>query len=92
MLPNALGPIIVNVTLSTATFMLQETSLSFLGLGVPQNIPTWGNMINIAKDITILRENWWTWLPVGIVISLFILSINFIGDGLRDSADPNYQG
>ena len=92
MLPNALGPIIVNITLSTATFILEETSLSFLGLGVPLNIPTWGNILNIAKDITILRENWWIWLPVGIVISMFILSINFIGDGLRDCADPNYQG
>ena len=92
MLPNALGPIIVNITLSTATFILQETSLSFLGLGVPLNIPTWGNILNIAKDITVLRENWWIWLPVGIVISMFILSINFIGDGLRDCTDPNYQG
>lgn len=92
MLPNALGPIAVNITLSTAMFILQETSLSYLGLGVPLEIPTWGNILSIAKDITILRNNWWTWLPVGLVISSFVLSINFIGDGLRDSTDPTQQG
>lgn len=92
MLPNALGPIMVNITLSTAMFILQETSLSFLGLGVPLNIPTWGNILNAAQDISILKENWWIWLPVGIVISAFVLSVNFIGDGLRDSTDPTQQG
>lgn len=88
MLPNALGPITVNLTLSTAMFILEETALSFLGLGVPLNIPTWGNILNAAQDLTILQEAWWIWVPVGLVISAFVLSINFIGDGLRDSADP----
>lgn len=92
MLPNALGPVMVNITLSTAMFILQETALSFLGLGVPLNIPTWGNILNVAQDISILKENWWIWLPVGIVISAFVLSVNFIGDGLRDSTDPTQQG
>jgi peptide/nickel transport system permease protein len=91
-LPNALGPVVVNITLSTAMFILEEAGLSFLGLGVPMQIATWGNIINVAQDITILRENWWIWLPVGLVISLFVLSINFIGDGFRDSADPSQQG
>ncbi|MBA7524846.1 Oligopeptide transport system permease protein OppC [subsurface metagenome] len=92
MLPNALGPVLVNVTLSTAMFILQEAALSFLGLGVPLNIPTWGNILNVAQDICVLRENWWIWLPVGTVISIFVLSVNFIGDGLRDSIDPMQQG
>lgn len=91
-LPNALGPIAVNITLSTAMFILAEAGLSFLGLGVPLNIPTWGNILNVAKDLRVLQNNWWMWLPVGSVISLFVLSINFIGDGLRDSADPSQQG
>jgi peptide/nickel transport system permease protein len=91
-LPNAMGPIAVNITLSTAMFILEEAGLSFLGLGVPMQIATWGNIINVAQDITILRENWWIWLPVGAVISLFVLSVNFIGDGFRDSADPSQQG
>lgn len=92
MLPNAIGPIAVNITLSTAMFILQETSLSFLGLGVPVHIATWGNIINVANNLSILQSNWWIWLPVGLVISLFVLSINFIGDGLRDATDPTQMG
>ncbi len=92
MLPNALGPIVVNITLTTAMLILAEAGLSFLGLGVPLSIPTWGNILNVAQDLRILQNNWWMWLPVGAVISLFVLSVNFIGDGLRDSTDPTMQG
>lgn len=92
MLPNAIGPTFVNITLSTAMFILQEASLSFLGLGVPLEQATWGNILNIAQDLTILRSAWWTWLPVGIVITVFVLAINFMGDGLRDAADPTQVG
>ncbi|MBT5835095.1 MAG: ABC transporter permease [Deltaproteobacteria bacterium] len=91
-LPNALGPIMVNITLSTAMFILQEAGLSFLGLGVPLNIPTWGNILNVAIDLRILEDFWWVWLPVAGMISLFVLGINFVGDGLRDSTDPSLQG
>lgn len=92
MLPNAIGPIVVNITLSTAMFILEEASLSFLGLGVPLEIATWGNILNASQDMFTLQNNWWLWLPVGIIISLFIMSINFIGDGLRDTTDPTQQG
>ena len=92
MLPNALGPVMVNITLSTAAFILQEAGLSFLGLGVPLAIPTWGNILNVAQDLTVLQNSWWLWLPVGSFISLFVLSVNFIGDGLRDASDPTQQG
>lgn len=92
MLPNAIGPLFVNVTLSTAMFILQEASLSFLGLGVPLEISTWGNILNAANNLEMLRVNWWIWLPVGSMITLFVLSINFIGDGLRDAADPTQIG
>ena len=91
-LPNALGPIMVNITLSTAMFILQEAGLSFLGLGVPLNIPTWGNILNVAIDLRILEDFWWVWMAVAVMISLFVLGINFIGDGLRDSTDPSLQG
>lgn len=91
-LPNAVGPIVVNITLSTAMFILQELALSFLGLGVPMEVPTWGNILNAANDMSVLQQNWWIWLPVGLVIALFVLSINFIGDGLRDLTDPSQQG
>ena len=92
MLPNAIGPILVNITLSTAMFILEEASLSFLGLGVPLEIATWGNILNAAQDQAVLLNNWWIWLPVGIVISLFVMAVNFVGDGLRDSTDPTQQG
>ena len=91
-LPNALSPIIVNVTLSTAIFILEEASLSFLGLGVPLEVPTWGNILNAAQDMFTLQNNWWMWLPTGIVVSLFVMSINFMGDGIRDTTDPTQQG
>ncbi|MCI8565075.1 MAG: ABC transporter permease [Lachnospiraceae bacterium] len=92
MLPNAIGPIFVNVTLSTAMFILQEASLSFLGLGVPLEVATWGNILNVAQDLTILKDAPWIWLPTGIVVTLFVVSINFIGDGLRDATDPSQIG
>lgn len=88
MLPNIIGPISVNITLSTAMFILEEAALSFLGLGVPLEKATWGNILNASQDLFTLQNNWWMWLPVGIVISLFVMSINFVGDGLRDSTDP----
>jgi peptide/nickel transport system permease protein len=92
MLPNAVGPIFVNITLSTAMFILQEAALSFLGLGVPLEQATWGNILNVAQDLDILRNAWWVWLPVGLTITLFVMAINFIGDGLRDAADPAQVG
>ena len=92
MLPNALGPVMVMITLSTAMFILTEAGLSFLGLGVPLVTPTWGNILNVAQDIVVLQNYWWMWAPVGIIISVFVLCVNFIGDGLRDSTDPSQQG
>ena len=92
MLVNAVGPIFVNITLSTAMFILQEAALSFLGLGVPLEQATWGNILNVAQDLNILRGAWWVWLPGGLVITLFVMAINFIGDGLRDAADPTQVG
>ena len=73
-------------------FILQESALSFLGLGVPSNVATWGNVLSPAQNLTILRDNWWIWLPVGMVLTVFVLAINFIGDGLRDAADPTQLG
>jgi peptide/nickel transport system permease protein len=86
--PNTLGPVIVNITLSVAGYILQEAGLSFLGLGVPSGIPTWGNIINAAKSIEVITNFWWLWIPPGLAISLFVLGINFFGDGLRDVLDP----
>lgn len=92
MLPNAIGPVVVNLTLSTAMFILDEAAMSFLGLGVPPEIATWGNILNAAQELYVMQNYWWLWLPVGAVVSLFVISINLIGDGLRDSTDPTQQG
>ena len=88
MLPNTLGPVIVNATLSTAGFVLNEAALSFIGLGVEANIPTWGNMINAAKSLNVMQNYPVLWIAPGVAISLFVLGINFFGDGLRDVYDP----
>ena len=96
MLPNAVGPIVVNITLSTAMFILQEASLSVLGYGVPQEIAKWGNIINVITNAGVIRydwlDKWWMWLPCAVMLILFVLAINFIGDGLRDASDPTQIG
>lgn len=93
MLPNAIGPIFVNITLSTAMFILQESALSYLGLGVPPEVPTWGNILNVVNGrFDYIQQYWWLWIPTGIVLTLFILAINFIGDGMRDASDPTQIG
>ena len=87
LMPNTLGPIIVDATLSVASYILAEAGLSFLGMGVPSNIPTWGNIINAAKRLDIIQTMPMLWIAPGVAISLFVLSINFFGDGLRDVFD-----
>lgn len=88
---NAISPVLVSFSINTAGFVLSEAGLSFLGLGVPTDIATWGNIINAAQSLNVIQNNWWLWIIPGMVISLFILSINFIGDGLRDAMDPKEQ-
>lgn len=87
-LPNTLSPVIVATTINVAFFILEETGLSFLGLGVPTNVPTWGTIINAAKNILVIQSYKWQWIIPGAVISIFVMSVNFLGDGLRDVLDP----
>jgi len=88
LIPNAIGPIIVNATLMMATMIIVESALSFIGMGIPQPTPTWGNMISEAQNIRVLRYQPEAWIPPGFAILATVLSINFIGDGLRDAFDP----
>lgn len=88
MLPNTLGPAIVTSTLQTAGYVLAEAGLSFIGLGIDPSIPTWGNIINAAKSLLIIQNYPLMWIAPGIAISLFVLGVNFFGDGLRDVFDP----
>ncbi|MFS8542285.1 MAG: ABC transporter permease [Limnochordales bacterium] len=90
-LPNIAAPVIVAATLQVATAILTESSLSFLGLGVQPPTPTWGNMLHAAQSITVVVQRPWQWLAPGAAIALTVLSINFIGDGLRDALDPRWQ-
>ncbi len=85
-LPNALGPVIVAATIDVAAAIIAESTLSFLGLGFPPDIPTWGRILFDAKDYLDTSPHWA--LFPGAAIFLTVLTINFIGDGLRDVLDP----
>jgi peptide/nickel transport system permease protein len=85
-LPNALGPVIVAATIDVAAAIIAESTLSFLGLGFPPDIPTWGRLLFDAKDNLDFAPHWA--LFPGAAIFLTVLTINFIGDGLRDALDP----
>ena len=85
-LPNSLGPVIVAGTVDVAAAIIAESTLSFLGLGFPPDIPTWGRILFDAKDYLDIAPHWA--LFAGAAIFLTVLTINFIGDGLRDALDP----
>jgi peptide/nickel transport system permease protein len=87
-LPSIVGPITVAGSFGIAGSILSEASLSFLGLGVQVPTPSWGNMLNEAQSIQLIESFPWLWVPPGLMISLCVLAINFIGDGLRDALDP----
>jgi peptide/nickel transport system permease protein len=85
-LPNALGPVIVAGTIDVAAAIIAESTLSFLGLGFPPDVPTWGRILYDAKDHLDIAAHW-ALIP-GVAIFLAVLSINYLGDGLRDALDP----
>jgi len=85
-LPNSLGPVIVAATVDVAAAIIAESTLSFLGLGFPPDIPTWGRILFDAKDYLDIAPHWA--LVAGSAIFFVVLSINFVGDGLRDALDP----
>lgn len=87
-LPNTIAPILVYATSGVAGAILDEAALSFLGLGVQPPDASWGNMLASAQSISVLSSNPWLWLPPGIMILLCVLSINYIGDAMRDAFDP----
>ncbi|MBI3941900.1 MAG: ABC transporter permease [Chloroflexi bacterium] len=88
-LPNVIAPVIVVATFGIGGAILTEAGLSFLGLGVQPPTASWGNMLSEAQTLRVLEGMPWLWLPPGITIALAVLSINFIGDGLRDALDPH---
>jgi peptide/nickel transport system permease protein len=89
MIPNAMAPIIVEATLALAGYIIAEAALSFLGFGIQDPVPTWGNMLSASQAFMFARP----WLPLipGFPIFLCSLAFNFIGDGLRDALDPRLK-
>ena len=88
LIPNVFPYIIVNGTLSMASAILAEASLSFIGLGVVPPTPTWGNMVERARNPQVFNNYYWMWVPPGMMIMLTVVSINLLGEGLRDALDP----
>lgn len=84
LLPGAVAPLLVAATLG-------EARLSFLGLGVPQPVPSWGNVLASALSMKVLLFQPWLWVPPGVAIFCAVLSINFVGGGLRDALDPRLK-
>ncbi|MBS6195611.1 MAG: ABC transporter permease subunit [Clostridiales bacterium] len=87
-IPNVISVIIVSATLGFASCMLTESSLSFLGFGVKLPRPTWGNMLNGCVNSVVIQNYWWRWVFPAIMLSICVICINMVGDGLRDAIDP----
>ncbi|MBD7969870.1 oligopeptide ABC transporter permease [Paenibacillus gallinarum] len=91
LLPNTIPIIIVSATLGVAGAIISESTLSYLGLGVVPPTPSWGNMISEANGLIEFRKRPWVWIPPGMCILITVVSINLIGDGLRDALDPKMK-
>jgi peptide/nickel transport system permease protein len=91
LIPNVMPLLIVSMTMSLGGVILMESTLSYLGLGVPQPYAAWGTMIASAKQMEILEKYPFIWVPPGVVIVLVVLAFNFVGDGLRDAFDPKMR-
>jgi peptide/nickel transport system permease protein len=90
LLPNVLSPIMVSATLGLATAIITESALSFLGVGFPSDFPTWGKML--ADAVSRMQQFPERVMLPGLFISLTVLSVNYLGDGLRDALDPRIRG
>jgi peptide/nickel transport system permease protein len=90
-LVNAISPIVVDATLRVAYAILLEATLSFIGVGLQEPTPSWGRMLNAASSLSILDGKPWLWLAPGLAIVVTTLSINFVGDALRDAIDPKLR-
>ena len=92
LLPNTYPLLIVVATLSTASGILNESTLSFLGLGVVAPTASWGNMITIANNLIDFQRHPWLWIPPGVAIFVTVVAINVLGDAIRDVLDPKMKG
>ncbi|MBR3077635.1 MAG: ABC transporter permease subunit [Oscillospiraceae bacterium] len=91
-LPNVLSILLVEATLSFATCMLTESSLSYLGFGISPPTPTWGNMLTGANNSIVIQQYWWRWVFPATIFGICTICINLIGDAIRDAVDPKSIG
>ena len=90
-IPNAVSPLWVTMAFSISAAIIMETSLSFLGVGIQPPASSWGNIIYAAQQLNILTGKLWIWLPASLILLLTIISINLIGEGIRDALDPRMK-
>ena len=90
-LPNVISLLLVSMTLDFATCMLTESTLSYLGFGIPLPTPTWGNLLTGANNSVVIQQYWWQWVFPAAIFGFCTICINMIGDGLRDATDPKSQ-
>ncbi|EUZ69543.1 oligopeptide ABC transporter, permease [Staphylococcus sp. M0480] len=88
LLPNIISVVIVQTTLTFAGMIVVESGLSFLGFGISKSIPSWGNMLSDAQEGDVISSKPWIWMPPALMIMFTILSINFVGEGLKDAFNP----
>ena len=89
LLPNLMAPVIVQATMGMATPILTEAALTFLGIGMPPDVPSWGGMLSVDRDF--METAWWSITFPGVAIALTVLGFNLFGDGLRDALDPKLK-
>ena len=89
LLPNLVGPIVVYLTLTVPQAILQESFLSFLGIGVKPPLPSWGNLAAEGlSEINPYKSNWWLLVVPSVLLAVTLLALNFVGEGLREAIDP----
>jgi peptide/nickel transport system permease protein len=87
-LPNVASPLVVLASFGIAEAIVVEAGLSLLGLGIAPPTPSWGQMLTVSTDLATVTSKPWIWIPPALALGITVLSINFIGDGLRDALDP----
>ncbi|TYR79515.1 ABC transporter permease [Priestia megaterium] len=88
LMPNVFSTVVVQASLLMAIMIVFESSISFIGFGVPADTPSWGNMLTEARQSDVLQNKVWMWVPPGLAVTFTILAINFIGEGLKDALNP----
>ena len=90
-LPNSVAPLWMSVAFQISSAILTESALSFLGAGVQPPAASWGNIVYQAQNVVVLYSYPWIWIPAGICLIVTIISINFVGEGIRDALDPKMK-